>query len=136
MFEPFETKVVPAEPTAIAPDGSAVRVLVGVAGGGMAHFELGPHEVAVAVRHRTVDELWYFTQGRGQMWRQQGDQAEVVDVHPGTSLSIPVGTAFQFRSLGHKPLVAVAVTLPPWPGPGEAELVDGPWPPTLSPGPH
>jgi mannose-6-phosphate isomerase-like protein (cupin superfamily) len=132
----FETRIVPGEATAIAPDGSAVRVLVGVPGGGMAHFELGPHEVAVAVRHRTVDELWYFCQGRGQMWRRLGERAEVVDVHPGVALSIPVGTAFQFRSLDHEPLVAVAVTMPPWPGDGEAELVDGPWEPTVTPGPH
>jgi mannose-6-phosphate isomerase-like protein (cupin superfamily) len=132
----FDTRVLPAQPTAVAPDGSAVRVLVGLAGGGMAHFELGPGQVAVAVRHRTVEELWYFVQGLGQMWRRLGGNAEVVDVRPGVTVSLPVGTEFQFRSTSHEPLAAVGVTLPPWPGDGEAILVDGPWTPTVEPGPH
>lgn len=34
--------LLPAERTAVAPDGSDVRVLLGVAGGGMAHFQLKP----------------------------------------------------------------------------------------------
>ena len=62
---PWETKHLPAPPTAVAPDGSEVRVLVQVSGGSMAHFELGPGETSVAVVHRTIDELWYFLRGRG-----------------------------------------------------------------------
>ena len=132
----FETRVLPAEPTAIAPDGSAVRVLVGLDTGGMAHFELGPGQVVVAVRHRTVGELWYFVQGLGQMWRRLGDHEEIVEVGPGVTISLPVGTEFQFRSTGPEALAAVGVTMPPWPGDGEAVLVDGPWTPTVAPGPH
>lgn len=132
----FETKVLPAEPTVTAPDGSAVRVLLGVSGGTTAHFELGPGEVAVAVRHRTVDELWYVVQGRGQMWRRLEGHEEVVDLCPGVALSLPVGTEFQFRSTSGEPLAAVAVTMPPWPGAGEAVLVEGPWTPTVDPGPR
>jgi mannose-6-phosphate isomerase-like protein (cupin superfamily) len=49
-------------------------------------------------------------------------------VAPGVSLSIPLGTRFQLRNDGHAPLAAVAVTMPPWPGEDEAELVDGAWP--------
>ncbi|HEV7761392.1 MAG TPA: hypothetical protein VGO78_20445 [Acidimicrobiales bacterium] len=132
----FETRVLPAEPTAIAPDGSAVRVLVGLDTGGMAHFELGPGQVAVAVRHRTVGELWYFVQGLGQMWRRLDDHEEIVEVGPDVTISLPVGTEFQFRSTGPEALAAVGVTMPPWPGDGEAVLVDGPWTPTVAPGPH
>lgn len=40
---------------------------------------------------------------------------------------IPVGTSFQFRTVGAQPFAAVGVTLPSWPGPDEAEAVDGPW---------
>ena len=40
---------------------------------------------------------------------------------------IPVGTSFQFRSVGARPFAAVGVTLPPWSGPDEAEEGDGPW---------
>lgn len=40
---------------------------------------------------------------------------------------IPVGTSFQFRTVGARPFAAVGLTLPPWPGPEEAVAVDGPW---------
>ena len=50
----FETKRLPAAPDALAPDGSEVRVLCGVARGGMAHFSLPPRAVSRAVAHRTI----------------------------------------------------------------------------------
>lgn len=131
----FQTKALPADPDVIAPDGSAVRILVGGDRASMGHFELAPGQVAVAVRHRTVDELWYFVGGTGQMWRRLGDHTEVVDVGPGVSLSLPVGTEFQFRAAGTEPLRAVGVTVPPWPGDGEAVLIEGAWEPTMAPGP-
>ncbi len=59
----------------------------------------------------------------------------MVDVEAGTCLTIPVGTAFQFRAEGPAPLAAVGVTMPPWPGDGEAVRTDGPWAPTVEPGP-
>jgi mannose-6-phosphate isomerase-like protein (cupin superfamily) len=111
--------------TAAAPDGSLVRVLLGLAGGGMARFELGAGRASLAVRHRTVEEIWYVVAGRGEMWRSQDGLAEVVSIGPGTCLTIPLGTAFQFRSLGGDSLSVVAVTMPPWPGDDEAVLVDG-----------
>ncbi len=57
------------------------------------------------------------------MWRD----GTTVDVHAGICIDIPLGVAFQFRSTGDEPLRAVAVTMPPWPGDDEAELVAGPW---------
>lgn len=113
----------------VAPDGSDVRVLLGLAGGGMAHFELGPGRTSKAVTHRTVEEIWYFVGGRGEMWRRQDGREEVVAVEPGVCLTIPLGTHFQFRTTGDEPLAAVGVTMPPWPGPDEAYEVPGPWPP-------
>jgi mannose-6-phosphate isomerase-like protein (cupin superfamily) len=125
-------KRLPAEPDAIAPDGSAVRVLLSLAGGSMAVFELAAGETSAAVRHRTVEELWYFVGGRGEMWRRGADGREAVDaVEPGVSLDIPLGTAFQFRALGDAPLRAVGVTMPPWPGGDEAVVVPGRWQPTV-----
>ena len=44
-----------------------------------------------------------------------------------TCLSIPAGTHFQFRAAGEGPLAAVGVTMPPWPGDGEAYDVPGAW---------
>jgi mannose-6-phosphate isomerase-like protein (cupin superfamily) len=116
----------PEEPDAIAPDGSAVRILERVSRGSMAHFELAARATSLAVRHRTVEELWYFVSGRGEMWLSDSG---VVEVGPGVSLAIPVGVAFQFRSLGDAPLCAVGTTMPPWPGEHEAEVVEGPWTP-------
>ena len=128
---PFATLPLPAEPTVIAPDGSNVRVLLGLQGGSMAHFELPAGRVAKAVTHRTVEEIWYFVSGRGEMWRRQGECEETVPVDPGVCLTIPLGTRFQFRSFGPDPLAAVAVTMPPWPGEGEASAAEGAWAPTV-----
>lgn len=125
----------PSEPTATAPDGSDVRVLLATERGGLAHFEFPPGETAPAVVHSTVDEVWYFVSGRGRMWTSTGDP-EIVDVYPGVCVSIPVGTAFQVKAVGHEPLAAIGATMPPWPGAGEARIVDGPWEPSLLPGPH
>jgi mannose-6-phosphate isomerase-like protein (cupin superfamily) len=112
----------------IAPDGCEVRIMAATGRGSMAHFTLGPGAVARAVAHRTVEEVWYFLSGRGRMWRRLGQQEETVEVAPGVSLAIPLGTRFQLRNDGDQPLAAVAVTMPPWPGADEAYFVDGPWP--------
>ncbi len=131
---PFATKRLPAARDVVAPDGSDVRVLLSLRGGSMAHFALAPGRTARAVTHRTVEEIWFFLSGRGEMWRKQGEREEIVPVEPGVCLTIPLGTHFQFRSLGDEPLTAVAVTMPPWPGEGEAVIVEGPWPPTVTEG--
>jgi mannose-6-phosphate isomerase-like protein (cupin superfamily) len=127
----FDTKRLPARRDDIAPDGSQVRILLQLDGGSTAHFELGPGRTSVAVAHRTVDEIWYVLRGRGEMWRKQGSRQEVVSMGPGVCLSIPAGTEFQFRSVGDEPLSAIGITMPPWPGKGEAFEVDGIWPPRI-----
>ena len=93
----------------------------------MVHCTLSPGAVSRPVAHRTVEEVWYFLEGAGQVWRRQGDEERVVDVGPGVSLSIPVGAHFQFRVTGGGPLRFVIVTMPPWPGADEAYAVPGPW---------
>ena len=129
---PFDTKRLTATRDAVAPDGSDVRILLGLTGGGLAHFELAPGQTSRAVTHRTVEEIWFFLSGRGEMWRRQDGQTEtIVPVESGVCLTIPLGTHFQFRSLGPEPLAALGVTMPPWPGEGEAILVDGKWEATV-----
>ena len=124
----FVTRIISEEPDVTAADGCDVRLLARCDHGSMAHFELAPGEISRAVVHRTVEELWFITAGEGQMWRKQGGLEEVVELRPGVSLSIPLGTQFQFRNTGEDdPLEAVAVTMPPWPGEEEAELVQGKW---------
>jgi mannose-6-phosphate isomerase-like protein (cupin superfamily) len=201
----FATATLPDRPDVVAPDGSDVRVLLRLAGGSMAHFTLPPGTTSRAVRHRTVEEIWYVVAGTGEMWRHDPDDdpgtglqprfadepggtvttapgtadephstvtpepgtadephstvtpapgtadephtggqpgtgtgtgtgtGVVVPLEPGTCLTIPVGTSFQFRCTGATDLAVVAVTMPPWPDdPGEAVPVDGAWPPTAS----
>jgi mannose-6-phosphate isomerase-like protein (cupin superfamily) len=133
MPEP-ETIALAGAPEVTAPDGAAVRPLCALPGlGSFAHFQLAPGEVSRAARHVTVQEIWYVVSGRGQMWRQQeGGAAAVVSLEPGVCLTIPLGTAFQFRAAaGAGPLRVVAVTMPPWPGAGEARPAAGPWEPAL-----
>jgi mannose-6-phosphate isomerase-like protein (cupin superfamily) len=127
----FDTKPIPLLTDAVAPDGSNVRVLLALEGGSFAHFELAPNQTSRAVTHKTVEEIWYFLTGRGEMWRRQDGRSEITPVHPGVCLTIPLGTYFQFRSFGDEPLSAVGVTLPPWPGEGEAVLVAGEWEATV-----
>jgi mannose-6-phosphate isomerase-like protein (cupin superfamily) len=127
----FASMRLPVERTEVAPDGSDVRVLLVLAGGGMAHFELAPGQTSRAVAHKTVEEIWFFLTGRGEMWRERDGVSETIEVSPGMCLTIPLGTRFQFRSSGSDPLSALGVTMPPWPGEGESIFVDGPWQTTL-----
>jgi len=128
----FEAKSLPAMPDVTAPDGSQVRILLALRGGSMAHFELSPGETSKAVMHRTVEEIWFFLSGLGEMWLQNEEQEQVLSVSAGVCLTIPLGTRFQFRACGSQALSAIAVTMPPWPGGEEARTVEGKWPPTVS----
>jgi mannose-6-phosphate isomerase-like protein (cupin superfamily) len=114
----------------LAPDGSEIRLLLRVGGGSMVHCRLRPGQVTQAVRHRTVEEVWFCVGGAGQIWRRDADAEDVTDLEPGVSVSIPRGTAFQFRATGDEPLDVLITTMPPWPGPDEAVVVDGTWPST------
>ena len=111
----------------LAPDGSEIRLLSSASRGSMVHCTLNPGEVSLPVAHKTVEEVWYFLEGRGQVWRKYGDEERVVDVAPGVSLSIPVGAHFQFKTTGDVPLRFLIVTMPPWPGEDEAYRVPGRW---------
>ena len=126
----FATKPLPEAYDVLAPDGSEVRVLLALSGGSMAHFCLPAGKVSRAVRHVTVEEIWYVLGGGGEMWRSQDGRAETVPVAAGICLTIPCGTEFQFRASAEGPLTAVAITMPPWPGPEEAVFVKGAWAPT------
>jgi mannose-6-phosphate isomerase-like protein (cupin superfamily) len=127
MNELFASRLLPRDYDVLAPDGSEVRLLAAASRGSMAHFKLKPGEISKAVAHRTVEEVWFIIAGQGRMWRKLAGQEEVTQLRPGTSLTIPVGTAFQFSCDGTSPLEAVAVTMPSWPGPHEAFEVPGKW---------
>ena len=132
----FDEQQLPAEPDAVAPDGSDVRLLLTLSRGGLAHFQLAPGQTSVAVHHRSVEEIWYFLSGRGVMWRRDDERDDEIPVGAGVAIAIPTGTHFQFRADGATgPLTAIGVTTPPWPGDGEAVRSEGRWTATVSPGP-
>ncbi|CAF4260140.1 unnamed protein product [Rotaria magnacalcarata] len=127
VIPPFTTKPLPLDPDAIAPDSSLVRILLNTTGGSMAHFELPAGKTSQAVQHQTVYEIWYFLSGEGEFWRKQNEREETVRVNADICITIPVGTKFQFRTIGRKSLVAVAITMPSWPGNDEAIPIEGIW---------
>jgi mannose-6-phosphate isomerase-like protein (cupin superfamily) len=120
------TASVPSTPDVVAPDGSSIGLLVVGDRGSMVHCQLDRGAVTRAVRHRTVEEVWYVDGGTGLVWIG----GDVVELRRGVSVVIPVGTPFQFRA-GYGGLSVVITTMPPWPGATEAEPADGLWPPTV-----
>ena len=127
MSHGFVTRSLGPSPDAMAPDGSEVRLLAAASRGSMAHFKLLPGQVSQAVAHHTVEELWFIVKGHGRMWRKLAEIEQTIDIGPGISLSIPLGTHFQFRCDGDAPLEAIGVTMPPWSGLDEAYEVKGAW---------
>ena len=113
-------------PDAIAPDGSEIYHLIGDAErASLVEVRLAAGLVSRPVRHRTVEELWYVTGGRGRVWRSAPDDpvGETVNVRPGDAIRIPTGWAFQFAAAPEAGLRFVCFTSPPWPGPEEAAPV-------------
>jgi mannose-6-phosphate isomerase-like protein (cupin superfamily) len=120
---------------AIAPDGSEVYFLVDDADrASLVEVRLAAGLVSRPVRHRTVEEIWYVTGGRGRIWRcpPGSAQGETVAVRPGDAVRIPTGWAFQFAAALESGLRFVCFTSPPWPGAEEAVRVEqgGLGPPT------
>jgi mannose-6-phosphate isomerase-like protein (cupin superfamily) len=124
---PWETKSIGEHPDLLAPDGSEVYLGLECSRGGVSVFVLPAGRTSRAIRHRTIEEVWYFLHGEGEMWRRRGEAEEICRVGPGVFLTIPTGTAFQFRVVGEEPLRFAIATMPPWPGPDEAVPAEGPW---------
>ena len=119
-------------PDTIAPDGSEIRLLVGVSEGAskssLVEVTLEPGEVSRPVRHRTVEEAWYVLGGFGRVWRcpPEADPESIphIDVSPGDALVIPIGWGFQFSAGPDSALRFLCHTTPPWPGEVEALPVE------------
>ncbi len=124
----LEAIQLPVDLDTLAPDGSEIRFLKSNAGGSMVHCTLQAGQVSMAVKHRTVEEIWYFVSGIGEVWRRMSNTERVDAVCPGTSLTIPLGAHFQFRNTGDTPLMFVLATIPQWPGDEEAVRVTDFWP--------
>ena len=63
----FEHKQLGESYDYLAPDGSEIRLLPNVKGGGMCHCTLPPGKKSLAVKHKTVEEIWYFLSGQGEV---------------------------------------------------------------------
>ena len=124
---PWQTRSLPTAYDVLAPDGSEIRLLAEVNGASTVHCTLPAGAVTQAVRHQTVEETWFFLSGVGEVWRRSRSHEEVTSVHAGVALTIPLGTEFQFRTIGDLPLTFIITTIPPWPGPNEAIPVEGWW---------
>lgn len=109
-------------PDAIAPDGSEITFLVGDARtASLVEVRLPAGETSRPVRHRTVEEIWYFTAGEGRVWRRPpGGDGLIDEVRPGRTLVIPTGWSFQFQAAPSADLRFLCYTSPPWPGDDEA----------------
>lgn len=125
---PFDTRQLAPDIDVIAPDGSGIRLMAETARGSFVHCTLPPGGVSKAVRHRTIEEIWYVLSGEGEVWRALNGEEACVPVAAGTALTIPVGAHFQFRCTGAEPLCFVIATMPPWPGEAEAVRVEDRWP--------
>jgi mannose-6-phosphate isomerase-like protein (cupin superfamily) len=124
----FKTKILGRDIDVIAPDGSEIRLLAEMQNGSFVHCTLPVGGVSKAVQHKTIEEIWFFLDGEGEVWRELGEDSETVTVRTGTTLTIPTGAHFQFRNIGELPLRFVIATMPPWPGEAEAVRVPDHWP--------
>src|SRR6266566_1702559 len=122
----------PVEPSYPAKDGSQIRVLPELSGGGLAHCLLPAGCTSNPISHVRVDEIWYFLHGRGEVYRKLDGKDDFTLVGGGDALTIVAGTPFQYRTIGDVPLAFVIVTMPPW---RNAELdardAAGPWTPSI-----
>jgi mannose-6-phosphate isomerase-like protein (cupin superfamily) len=119
--------MVPNKPDYLAPDGSEIYLGPNAERGGMALCSLPVGRVTHPVKHKQVEEIWYFLNGHGELWRRIETNEEVVDVGPGIFVTIPPGVEFQFRAKGADPLRFLICTMPIWPGPDEAIPTKGRW---------
>ena len=124
----MQTKHLPTKHDCLAPDGSEIRLLTSTARGSSVHCTLPAGKVSLAVTHRSVEEIWYVLAGRGELWRKFDGREETIELRPGVSATIPLGSHFQFRNTGGEPLCLLITTMPPWSGEDEARRVDDHWP--------
>jgi len=127
----MKTIMLPKKPDAKSPAGADIRFLIDGDIGNMIHSTVPPQQINKATVHATVHEFWYVLEGYGEIWRDNGVESCVTVLVPGTSLDIPVGTAFQYRNVSNSDLKFICIDMPPWPGDSEATYVDGKWQPTI-----
>ena len=127
----MKTTLLPEQPNAKSPAGADIRYIMDGKTGNMIHSTVPAHQVNQATVHATVSEFWYILEGQGEIWRDDGVESCITALVPGTSIDIPVGTAFQYRNVADSDLKFICIAMPPWPGEAEARYVTGIWQPTI-----
>ena len=87
--------------------------------GGCAHCILPTGKTSLAVKHKTVDEIWYILSGEGEMWQKSNKAQDLVELKEGRWINYtPTLNHFQFRNKGAESLCIFIVTMPPlaWQG--------------------
>ncbi|MEP0962184.1 MAG: cupin domain-containing protein [Roseobacter sp.] len=121
----------PSRADAKSPAGADIRFIMDGTTGNMIHSTVPPGQVNRATIHKTISEFWYILEGEGEIWRRNEHEERIVSLVSGVSIDIPVGTAFQYRNIGTKPLKFICISMPPWPGDHEASHLKGAWTPTV-----
>lgn len=127
MATTFEIKALSQQKDYSAPDGSEIRLLAEMNAGGLSHCTLPAGKISAAVKHKTVNEIWWCISGKGEIWQGYGPINETKPFQTEESFTIPVGNTFQFKNTGEEPLCILIATIPKWPDPNEAMLVTGHW---------
>ena len=126
------TRTLRRKPDDVAPDGSEIYFIVdkkhGSKRASLCEVRLERGAKSKPIRHRTVEEIWYFTNGEGWVWRcppeTETSTAHTTHVGPGDAVVIPVGWSFQFKASEEAELRFLCYTSPPWPGADEAVAVE------------
>ena len=123
----MKATVLPEQPDAKSPAGADVRFLLEGETGTMIHCTLPPHQTNRTIVHATVSEFWYVLEGHGEIWRDDGLESSVTALVPGTSIDIPVGTAFQYRNVSDVDPRFICIAMPPWPRECEPTIIEAKW---------
>lgn len=127
----MKTTTLPEHPDAKSPAGADIRYIMDGTTGNMIHSTVLPYQINKATIHATVSEFWFILEGYGEVWRDDGEESCVTTLVPGTSVDIPVGTAFQYRNVSDVELKFICISMPRWPGDSEATFIKGIWQPTI-----
>ena len=119
----------------LAPDTAEIRLLLTnneATQASLCHVTLPANKTSIAAKHQTVEELWYFVAGSGELWLKNADDEITYTVKKGSAITIPAGVSYQFRNLDkNEGLEFIVSTIPHWPGAQEAILVEGKWQPSV-----
>lgn len=77
-----------------APDGSEIYLLVEGSKGSLCQCILPVDAKSHATSHETVEEILFFMEGEGEVYRKGLNDSEPVSVLSGTSVVIPTQTVF------------------------------------------